>query len=305
MEDIDEVTGWRTPDHDRLIWMEGRTTGYRVDPVGEYVIGVATDHGYRLQRGRRHHTVRPHQLVVLDPSRAHSGTPDGTEPWAARLLVIELPDVAAGDAGVDLAFPDPRIGGPALTERFLSLHHAMRLAASSLERESGVVSFLHDLALFSPARRGYPERRSDIAAVRVAAQHLQDNLGVNVTLDELAHATGTSKFQLVRQFRTVTGVPPHTFQIGQRVVRARRLLEAGTPAARVAILTGFADQSHLHRHFRRRLGVTPTRYAHAFTRHCRPRRTETRRYRHWLLKRSGQQRTRRSVLATSARPSSL
>jgi len=266
MEDIDEVTAWRTPEHERLIWMEGRTTGYRVHPVGEYVIGVATGPGYRLQRGRRHHTVRPHQLVVLDPSRVHSGTPVAATPWTARLLVIELPDVAAGDARLDLAFPDPRVGGPALAQVFLGLHDAMRLAASSLERGSGVVSFLQDLALFSPAQRVDPERRSDLAVVRVAAQHLQDNLAVNVTLDELAHATGTSKFHLVRQFRTVTGVPPHTFQIGQRVVRARRLLETGSPPAIVATLTGFVDQSHLHRHFRRRLGMTPTRYAHAFTR---------------------------------------
>jgi AraC-like DNA-binding protein len=266
MEDIDEVTAWRTPEYDRLIWMEGRTTGYRVDPVGEYVIGVATGPGYRLQRGRRHHTVRPHQLVVLDPSRAHAGTPVAATPWTARLLVIELSDVAAGDARLDLAFPDPRVGGPALAQRFLDLHDAMRLAASSLERDSGVVSFLQDLALLSPAQRVDPERRSDLAAVRVAAQHLQDNLAVNVTLDELAHATATSKFHLVRQFRTVTGVPPHTFQIGQRVVRARRLLEAGSAPATVAALTGFVDQSHLHRHFRRRLGMTPTRYAHAFTR---------------------------------------
>jgi AraC-like DNA-binding protein len=266
MDDIDEVMAWRTPEQERLIWMEGRTTGYRVDPVGEYVIGVATGPGYRLERGRRYHTVQPYQLVVLDPSRAHSGTPVATEPWAARLLVIELPDVAAGAIGLDLAFPDPRVGGPALAQRFLSLHDAMRLAASSLERESGVASFLQDLARFSPARRLRPERRTDLAAVRVAAQHLTDNLAENVTLDELAHATGTSKFHLVRQFRTVTGVPPHTFQTGQRVVRARRLLEVGIPPATVAALTGFVDQSHLHRHFRRRLGVTPTRYAHAFTR---------------------------------------
>jgi AraC-like DNA-binding protein len=266
MEDIDDVTAWRTPDQERLIWMQGRTTGYRVDPVGEYVIGVATGPGYRLQHGRGHHTVQPHELVVLDPSRAHSGKPVGTEPWEARLLVIELPDVAAGNAGLDLSFPDARVGGPALAQRFLALHDMMRLAASSLERESGVASFLQDLAYFAAARRVDPQRRSDLVAVRVAAQHLHDRLAENVTLDELAQAAGTSKFHLVRQFRTVTGVPPHTFQIGQRVVRARRLLEAGTPPATVAALTGFVDQSHLHRHFRRRLGVTPTRYARAFTR---------------------------------------
>jgi transcriptional regulator GlxA family with amidase domain len=49
-------------------------------------------------------------------------------------------------------------------------------------------------------------------------------------------------------------------------VLTRRLLEAGSPPAAVATRTGFVDQSHLHRHFRRRLGMTAARYAHAFTR---------------------------------------
>jgi AraC-like DNA-binding protein len=59
-------------------------------------------------------------------------------------------------------------------------------------------------------------------------------------------------------------VSPHSFQIGQRVIRARRLLEAGMSAAEAAVMTGFVDQSHLHRHFTRRLGITPGRYARAF-----------------------------------------
>jgi AraC-like DNA-binding protein len=265
MEDIDEVTAWRTPEHERLIWMQGRTTGYRVDPVGEYVVGVATRAGYRLQRGRRRDTVAPHQLVVLDPSSAHSGTPITTEPWSGRLLVIELPDVAAGNEGVEVNFPDPKVGGLVMAQRFMQLHETMRSVASRLDRESGVAAFLHDLAEFSPTRNAEPPRRLDLRAVHAAAQHLQDNLAVNVSLDDVARAAGTSKFHLVRQFRAVMGVPPHTFQIGQRVMQARRLLEAGRGVAEVAAMTGFVDQSHLHRHFTRRLGITPGRYAGAFS----------------------------------------
>jgi AraC-like DNA-binding protein len=266
MDDIDEVTAWRTPEHERLIWMEGRTTHYRVDPIGEYVVGVATWRGYRLQRRGRRDLVAPHQLVVLDPSSAHSGTPITTEPWSGRLLVIELPDVTAGNEGVEVTFPDPKVGGLAMAERFMQLHETMRSVASRLERESGVAAFLHDLAQFSPARNVEPTRGLDLRAVRAAAQHVQDNLTVNVSLDDLARAAGTSKFHLVRQFRAVTGVPPHTFQIGQRVMQARRLLEAGKGAAEVAAMTGFVDQSHLHRHFTRRVGITPGRYARAFAR---------------------------------------
>jgi AraC-like DNA-binding protein len=264
MDDIDEVTAWRTPEHQRLIWMAGRTTHYRVDPLGEYVVGVATGSGYRLHRGRRQELVAPHQLVALDPSAAHSGTPINSEPWSGRLLVIELSDVTASNEGIEVAFPDPIVSGPAIAERFVQLHETMRAVASRLERDSGVAAFLHDLATLSSARHVDAPRRLDRRAVLAAAEYLEDNLAVNVSLDDLAEAVGTSKFHLVRQFRAVTGVPPHSFQIGQRVKRARLLLEAGMSAAEVAVMTGFVDQSHLHRHFTRRLGLTPGRYARAF-----------------------------------------
>jgi AraC-like DNA-binding protein len=42
--------------------------------------------------------------------------------------------------------------------------------------------------------------------------------------------------------------------------RARRLLRAGEPIAAVAAETGFADQSHLGRLFRRTFGTTPGAY---------------------------------------------
>jgi AraC-like DNA-binding protein len=47
---------------------------------------------------------------------------------------------------------------------------------------------------------------------------------------------------------------------------ARRLLEAGRTIAETAAATGFADQSHLHRHLRRGLGVTPLDYQRRFAR---------------------------------------
>ena len=52
-----------------------------------------------------------------------------------------------------------------------------------------------------------------------------------------------------------------------RVGHARRLLAAGSSIGDAAVASGFADQSHLHRQFRHRLGFTPGRYRRALERH--------------------------------------
>jgi transcriptional regulator GlxA family with amidase domain len=65
-------------------------------------------------------------------------------------------------------------------------------------------------------------------------------------------------------------MPPHRFQLAYRIGTARRLLERGIPVAEVAVETGFVDQSHLHRHFRKTLGMTPARYANLALERTRP-----------------------------------
>jgi AraC family transcriptional regulator len=88
--------------------------------------------------------------------------------------------------------------------------------------------------------------------------YVQSHLHGKLTLDELAATTGLSKFHFARRFRASTGTTPHEFVLRHRVDRARRLLaRTGIPLSEVAATCGFADQSHMNRVLRRRLGATP------------------------------------------------
>ena len=60
---------------------------------------------------------------------------------------------------------------------------------------------------------------------------------------------------------TAFGTSPHRFQVGRRLARAQEMIAAGVPLSEAAAATGFADQSHLTRHFSARFGVTPGRWA--------------------------------------------
>ena len=61
-----------------------------------------------------------------------------------------------------------------------------------------------------------------------------------------------------RQFKQSTALPPHQYIIRTRVERAKQLLKQGNlTIAQVAYVVGFSHQSHLNRHFKRLVGVTP------------------------------------------------
>jgi AraC-like DNA-binding protein len=101
------------------------------------------------------------------------------------------------------------------------------------------------------------------AAVRRARDHLNEAYADNVSLEELARLAGIGPFALSRAFRAEVGMPPHAFLTHVRILRAKALLRAGASPAEAAARTGFVDQSHLSRHFKRLVKLTPGRFAAA------------------------------------------
>jgi AraC-like DNA-binding protein len=270
---IEQVRMWRPTGEDRVLLMAGRTTSYAVEPRGEYVVGVVAGQPMRSRRGRERRLVRPGQLVVWDPSGPHAGSAVDDRPWSSRLMVFEIGALAALMGGQEptqfdgITFPEPVVSDPRLVRGFLRLHAALEGPMTQLERDERLGGWLRALVERSSAIRLPPLPLSprDDRALRRACEYLGDRSEHNVGLDELASVAGIDKFGLVHLFRQRIGLPPHALQIAHRVRQARRLLEAGHTIAAAASATGFADQSHLHRHFRRTLGLTPGEYQRRFT----------------------------------------
>jgi AraC family transcriptional regulator len=83
----------------------------------------------------------------------------------------------------------------------------------------------------------------------------------HVDLTQLSRAFGIHPVHLTRSFRRHLRCTPGEYLRSFRLDRAARLLTSGRkPIAEVAVHTGFADQSHLNRHFTRAYGVSPARY---------------------------------------------
>lgn len=239
--------------------LAGRTTEYAIEPRGEYVFGIVAGQSMRASRGRQRHVVRPGQLVAWDPFGAHAGESD--KPWAARLMIVEADEDTLGN----VAFPAPVLSDPLLAKEFVRVHELMEdPATTQLERDGELTTWLHSIVSRYSTARATTMSGGD-KEFRLACDYLAEHAERSISLDELAAVAGTGKFRLVKLFRARTGLPPHALQIAHRVRRARKLLEAGHTAAEAAAWTGFTDQSHLHRHFRRSLGFTPGQYQRLIT----------------------------------------
>ncbi len=135
---------------------------------------------------------------------------------------------------------------------------SMETGAPSSEQQARLANCLRRL-LGKMTERAADASRCHPAVAR-AREYLRRHFNDVVTLEELAGIARMSRFHLLRLFAREVGLPPHAFQMRVRVERAMSLLRSGVPPSGVAGLTGFADQSHLTRVFRRLLQVTPAEY---------------------------------------------
>ena len=99
------------------------------------------------------------------------------------------------------------------------------------------------------------------AVVNRVRDYIMENLGEDLSLAALSRVARVSPSHFGRLFRRAFGVPPHRFVLNARLSKARRLLSDRRLAiAEVAAATGFADQSHLTRHFRNQFKATPDQW---------------------------------------------
>ncbi|MDQ2859874.1 MAG: AraC family transcriptional regulator [Pseudomonadota bacterium] len=91
---------------------------------------------------------------------------------------------------------------------------------------------------------------------------IDENLGEEITIAELAAAVDLSPSHFRVLFRQTLRRPVHRYIVERRVHRARMLLEGGHASiSQAALESGFCHQSHMARHMRQVLGLTPSELA--------------------------------------------
>lgn len=238
-------------------WFQG--SAYAMHRHDTYAIGrtLAGVQSFNYRRGRRDSIAG--STLVLHPDEAHDGQAGTDEGFRYRMVYVApalIQDILGGSA---LPFLEGGItNDPVISAAAEALLQGVGDVVEPLEQSDALAQFAHALAAATGTRRA--REKGDYLAAHRARDYLQANPTRVVSLQELEAATGRDRWSLSHDFRMFYGTSPYRYLTMRRLDTVRRLLLAGLSLAAAAQDAGFADQSHMTRHFLKTFGLTPGRW---------------------------------------------
>lgn len=254
--------------HARMTWP------YAPHVHEDFSIGVCTEGTEVISYRGTLRYARPGSVVILAPGEPHTGGPAGSASFVYQAMYPPA-DLLANDTGRVPWFADPVVTDPELATGLVRAHDQLARGTDPLDAESRLAWLLGELvrrhacppltgsgnrAAGAGIRAAGTDMRTAGGTARLVQDMLASQLHQPPSLAEIAVEAGQSRYQVLRSFRSEVGMPPYAWLAQYRVARARVLLERGCGLAETAASTGFADQAHLTRWFRRVVGVTPGVY---------------------------------------------
>ncbi|MBA2596279.1 MAG: helix-turn-helix transcriptional regulator [Chloroflexia bacterium] len=235
----------------------------------DYQLCLSLDFPGEYRYRRASHAVPVGSISVIHPGEVHSAHDVSDRLTATTFQVMYAKPALFAGVAADISgrpvclpfFATPVLLDSALATSFRGFHEASAGGISRLELDARLMTVLTRLLSHAGSPSAMHTFASDHRAVQLVRDYLSDHFADDVSLAQLARLADLSPFHLTRIFSRTVGLPPHAFQLAVRIERAKEMLLAEDPVARVAVAAGFVDQSHFTRHFKRHLGVSPGRYA--------------------------------------------
>jgi AraC family transcriptional regulator len=176
-----------------------------------------------------------HALIHFPPTSAGSSSPSQLDGLTLATIVAKLLTAASTALNGDRAY----------LEEFLT--RAARLIRAELDHQ-------HRDTISGRAS----EQPLAPWQIQKLVEFIDTHLSEKIRITDLARMTRLSNGHLSRSFRSVFHLPPYAYIIHRRIRRAQELMMlTDEPLASVAASSGFADQAHFTRLFRRAVGTSP------------------------------------------------
>jgi AraC-like DNA-binding protein/quercetin dioxygenase-like cupin family protein len=268
------VRVWKASGYDDVRINQSHFSAGRVFPRHvheDYVFGFVEQGTVEIECEycRKTHLLTAGSLTVAEAGEVFSGRAVGQAPWNQLSISISAKrlhsiydsirdESAALPHFVQLTVKDRRV-----KRLFLNLHRSFTETATRLESDSLLLAWVSAITLPYAGKPDFGflfRKNGETVAVKRVREYISENISENIRLEDLATVAELSPFHLHRLFHRQIGLPPHVYHNQLRVGQAQKLLAGGKSISETAFETGFADQSHFTRFFKRYTGVTPKRF---------------------------------------------
>lgn len=211
-------------------------------------------------RGRQH-VMRPGTVALIEPGEVHANIRNTR---AADFFVFFFDPAILESAAQELSirgsvhWDTAATEAPSVRAAVHRMYAALADDLSPLEQESRLAGCMRTL-LESGSERRPAAAPASHPGVRHVRDYLHTHLLDPVRLNELAALSGLSRYHLAHTFTRTYGLPPHAYHNELRIAFVRRQLQKGVRLRDIE--AGVFDQSHLNKHFKRSVGITPAQYA--------------------------------------------
>lgn len=233
----------------------------------EYIIGIIVQGVEEINYRGATYAAPSGSLILINPGEPHSNYSINEHGFTYRMFYPSVRLLKQINFDMTGKEDEPIFSAPVIEQSdmfnlLLHLHIKLGQTNSALEQESEFISAMAQLIARHSLTgiNGLPAV-SQHRSVKIAREYLEACYTENFSLRQLASVSGISPFHLLRTFHAEIGLPPFEYQNQLRISQAKKLLRDGWSIADTAVETGFVDQSHLTKHFKRIVGITPGKYS--------------------------------------------
>ena len=232
-----------------------------------HVLWLNSEGGEQFKVLRTTSVLQPGSISIIEPGVVHSNHPLAKSKRHLRSLYLEkdfflhMEKLVTGASTQKYNLPTTVLKNNSHWQDALILHEAIITNQDRLLIEELCISLFSQIGelRFGSSANTHSIDKRDVR-IKTIIDYMRANVGREISLNALSKIAGCTSYHIIRLFKETMGMSPHAYLIQLRLERARELIDEGETIADAALITGFSDQSHLTRRFKKRFGIPPGTY---------------------------------------------
>jgi AraC-like DNA-binding protein len=212
-------------------------------------------------------SLKPNQISIVNPNEVHAATLSDVKSFGCYVLYLnkkwckEIQKSLFTQSSF-LNIQTSLIEDNSMYLEFISICDELFMNdISNIEKEEKLIELISKIFLkFCHTNEKAQLDTKNFKIANKIKDYLIANIENEISLQDIAEYMQLSTIHILRVFKKEFGLPIHSYILNEKVHLAKDLLSQNMPISEVAHSSGFFDQSHLNKSFKRVFQLTPKEY---------------------------------------------